>query len=52
MDDQTKLELLLTVVEQLVSNCSDAREQSEDIPDWLDELEDRAIEALSAVEGN
>lgn len=49
MDDQTMHETLLAVVEQIVSACSDARERGEEIPDWLDEIDDNAIEALSAV---
>lgn len=49
MDNQTQHEILLAVVERIVSACADARDQGEDIPDWVDEIDDEAIDALEAV---
>lgn len=49
MDNQAQHETLLAVVERIVAACSEARDQGEAIPDWLDEIEDEAIDALSAV---
>lgn len=39
------------LLERLNEGCARARDEGEDVPDWIDELEDDVIGFLQTVEG-